>query len=114
MTTFSAKSSSGRTEWQLIDGRLKETGPDSFTFTLTATDTFELLKLLFKGKNEVLQALQKERASENKEKIAVDFEGELQEHGTKSGATSSITLDDGLRGAGMKTTINPKNAERGA
>ena len=49
MTTLSTKSTDGRTEWILEEGRLKEIGPQSPAFTLRAENTFILLKLLLQG-----------------------------------------------------------------
>lgn len=108
MTTISVKSANGRTEWALIDGRLKETAPDSFTFTLTAEDTYTLWKLLFQGKDEILMALQKERGIQAQETIRVSTTEDalLTEQGPKTGAQSSITLDEGLRGAGQTMKLS--------
>jgi hypothetical protein len=64
MTTASIKSANGRTEWLLVDGRLKEIGPDSFTFTLTTEDTYRLFSLLCNGQQDILSAHQKERGTQ--------------------------------------------------
>ena len=103
MSTTSAKSSSGRTFWQLIDGRLKETGSDSYTFTLTAEDTLTLFKLLLIGKDEILRAVQKERHMSQQEVITVNTQQDtmLTDSGPQMGSTSSIEIDQQLRGAGQ-------------
>ncbi len=56
-----ARSSSGRIEWAIIDGRLKETGPESPTFTMTATDTFTLATLLMTEYTNIVKAAQQEQ-----------------------------------------------------
>ena len=63
MATYLAKSNNGRTNWALVDGRLKETSPDTPTFTLTATDTMTLYQLLAQAKGEILEAMLKEQGA---------------------------------------------------
>jgi hypothetical protein len=72
MTTASAKSTSGRVEWLLIDGCLREIGPDSPAFTLSAENTFILLKLLLQGKQEILHAVQKERIVSQQDMLLIN------------------------------------------
>ena len=106
MTTYSAKSNSGRTEWILKDGRLQEIGPDTYTFTLTATDTFTLLKLLRQGVNEIIYAAGKEKSIHTSDDaVLVDGEGEPKEQG--SHATSSVQIDQGLKDKRLFLTIEP-------
>lgn len=106
MTTYSAKSSSGRTEWQLINGRLKETGPDTYTFTLSATDTFTLLKLLRQGVNEIMYAAGREKSvNVSEDAVHVDNDGEPKEQG--SHAMAPVEIDQGLRNKGLFNTIEP-------
>jgi hypothetical protein len=77
MTSYSAKSSSGRTEWILKDGRLQEVGPDTYTFTLSATDTFTLLKLLRQGFNEIMYAAGREKSvNVSEDAVLIDNDGE--------------------------------------
>jgi hypothetical protein len=55
------KSSNGRTIWEVIDGRLKESGGDSYKFTLTATDTLALSNLLHDNYDLIVDAARKEQ-----------------------------------------------------
>jgi hypothetical protein len=106
MTTYSAKSSSGRTEWTLINGRLKEVGSDTYTFTLSATDTLILLKLLRQGVNEIIYAAGKDKSiNVSDDAVLVDNDGEPKEQG--SHAVSSVEIDDGLRDKGLFKTVEP-------
>jgi len=118
MSTFGAKSSNGRTNWLLIDGRLKEIGPDSPAFTLSATDTLIILKLLRQGVNEIISQANREAGiSSSPDTLAVDLRDDSMpsESGRKTGQTSSIEIDAGLKGGNpFQTMIDPKNAERGA
>ena len=57
-----ARSQSGRTEWAIIDGRLKETGPESPTFTMTAQDTLTLTILLMTEYKAIVKAAQQEHS----------------------------------------------------
>ena len=77
MTSYSAKSSSGRTEWTLINGRLKEVGPDTYTFTLSGTDTLTLLKLLRQSVNEIMYAAGREKSvNVSEDAVLIDNDGE--------------------------------------
>ncbi len=102
MTTLSTKSTDGRTEWILEEGRLKEIGPQSPAFTLRAENTFILLKLLLQGKNDVLCAVQQERSVSQEDVLIVRGEN-VSEQG--SHAQSSIEIAPELRGTGH--TIKP-------
>ena len=76
MTTYSAKSSSGRTELQFINGRFKEIGQDSYTFTLSAIDTFTLLKLFRQGLNEIMYAAGREKSvNVSEDAVLIDNDG---------------------------------------
>jgi hypothetical protein len=99
MTTMSAKSTSGRTEWVLDNGLLKEIGPSSPLFTLSAEDTFILMKLLFAGKNEIVAAVGRERKLSQQDMISagVKDDGMISDSGPRIGATSSITIADELK-----------------
>jgi hypothetical protein len=55
MTALSAKSSNGRIEWILHQGRLTEIGPSSPKFTMSAIDTSILFGLLAAGSEEIIQ-----------------------------------------------------------
>ena len=48
-----AQNTSGRVLWSVMSGRLREEGPESFSFTMTATDTYVLLGLLLDSKDEI-------------------------------------------------------------
>src|SRR6266581_406537 len=98
METHSAKSLSRRTEWRISDGRLTETSPDSFQFTLTATDTMTLLKLLYKCRQSIAQAVLKEQQAQRATADAiVDSEGELSESGLPSYQTSTVEIAEELK-----------------
>jgi len=72
MTTFSARSSNGRTDWILVDGRLREVGPESPSFTLSVEDTFLLYKLFAQAQNDILDAVKRERALTHKDIMSLD------------------------------------------
>lgn len=55
-----AKSSSGRTIWTIIEGRLHEQSPESMQFTLLAVDTLELLDPLKRNEEGIRKAAEKE------------------------------------------------------
>jgi hypothetical protein len=56
-----AQNSSGRVLWSVMNGRLREEGPESFSFTMTATDTSILLGLLLDSQEEIEKAYQWEQ-----------------------------------------------------
>jgi hypothetical protein len=100
METQSAKSASGRTEWRVSNGRLTETSPESFQFTLTATDTFTLLRLLYKCRHEIAAAMQKEKGvALTAADAVVDQQDDnmLSDVGPKIGQTSSIEIAPELK-----------------
>jgi hypothetical protein len=108
MTIQAIKLSDNRTilELDTETGDLIERGGDSLKLTRGVEDTYALLKLLFANKDSILNALQKVRAQATKSEIRVDsrLDNMLSESG-QSGYTSSITLDQELRGQGQ--TIKP-------
>src|SRR6266566_1204825 len=57
-----ARSNNGRIEWAIIDGRLKETGPESPTFTMSAQDTLTLTILLMTEYKAIVKAAQQEHS----------------------------------------------------
>jgi len=60
----------GRIEWQVIDGRLKETSPDTPTFALTATDTLVLTGLLILELDTIKAAAEREQSGYSQTKDA--------------------------------------------
>ncbi len=60
-----AKSLSGRTIWTVVEGRLSEENPASYTFKLTACDTYVLALLLSKELDDIKKAAIKEAGSEH-------------------------------------------------
>ena len=58
----STKSSNGRVHWLVDQGRLKEIGPSSPMFTLTATDTLILATLLVAEYETIKLAAERELA----------------------------------------------------
>ena len=72
MTARSTKSNSGRIEWIVQDGRLKEISPESFTFTLTATDTLILAGLLIVELDNIKAAAEREQSLVSGEKHPLD------------------------------------------
>jgi hypothetical protein len=93
----SAKSNNGRTEWAIIDGRLKEIGPESPTFTLTAVDTMTLTVLLMSEFEGIKQAAEHELAGYSQTYDAAYarkwFAGEKQSKQLQEGATG-VEVDD--------------------
>jgi hypothetical protein len=76
MPALSAKSSNGRINWILHQGRLTEIGPSSPKFTLTATDTSILFGLLAAGSEDIVKYAKQEQggvALQEMQEVDEDF-----------------------------------------
>ena len=73
-----AKSSDGRTQWYVQEGRLTEVGPSSPKFTLTANDTLILARLLMESYADIQKAADRERG---------ETPGDSQKNTHETGAT---------------------------
>ncbi len=63
------KSVSGRTTWNVTDGCLSETSPQSARFTLSATDTLILANLLLAHYDEIADAAKGEMVKSDRQKV---------------------------------------------
>jgi len=72
--------SSGRVLWTVIGGRLREEGPESFSFTMTATDTHILFGLLKDCEDEIERAYLEEQRT----KQVVDIVETARREGQKA------------------------------
>lgn len=70
MQVLAARSSDKRIEWSVDNGRLTEIGPSAPKFTLSATDTSILARLLMESYEDIKNAADKERGetTNNREK----------------------------------------------
>ncbi len=65
------RSTSGRTHWMVVDGRLNEHAFHSEAFTLSALDTQRLKNLLCECANEIDAAAEKEGRELHQRKIPI-------------------------------------------
>ncbi len=68
------KSTSGRTHWMVVDGRLNEHAYHSQAFTLTAADTKRLKDLLCECSDEIDQAVEREALDVPLYEVGIDAE----------------------------------------
>jgi|SRR6266566_4476446 len=94
--------------WSIEQGKLRQETADGRAVTLSGEMTYRLYMLLDAHKDAILATFTQEKQTHLQESIMVDTRDDsmLGESGPQKGATSSISIDSGLR-QHVPGTIHP-------